>query len=256
MRGLAMGALLIMTFGCSGGTSTVRTLATIPPASCALLDEKLATSIQGEVLRPPFSSTVRDHLFGFFTVEADWDAIVYMKADATPEPIEAVRGQLEGDARVASFVYLDHDAAYAEFQSLFADQPGIGGSLTAADTPTSFKLKLKDRATTEEMDRSYNRQPGVYSFIAPSDASKRARAEQFREMKPKLATLRTAGVTSALLRLIVADEHVADRMIAQPTSPIMGIDGALSDDAVTQLRKDASDVQAEIARDCASGPSS
>ena len=256
MRGLVLGALLVTATGCSGGTSSLRTLATIPPASCAVLDEKVPVSTTGEVLRMPYSSTIRDHLLGFFTLDGDWDAIVYMNADATPETIEAIRGQLEGDARVASFVYLDHAAAYAEFQSLFADQPGIGGSLTPADTPTSFKLKLNDRATTEALDQAYNHEPGVYSFIAPSDASKQARAEQFRAVKRRLAALSKAGVTSALRRLIIADEQVADRMVAQPTSRIVGVDGVLSEDEVTQLREDASQVKAEIARDCGTGPSS
>jgi cell division transport system permease protein len=105
----------------------------------------------------------------------DISTIVYMNAKASQDQVDAVGRAIDANPHVQSRIYLDHDAAYKEFQDLFFDQPAIVHSLTAVDTPTSYKLKLKDAnfEVVQSLDDQFSKLPGVYSVIAPSDAVKR-----------------------------------------------------------------------------------
>ncbi|MEY2420530.1 MAG: cell division transport system permease protein [Acidimicrobiaceae bacterium] len=102
----------------------------------------------------------------------DIQSIVYMNAKASEDQVLAVGRALDANPHVQSKTYLDHDAAFKEFQTLFFDQDAIKNSLTAAETPTSYKVKFRGDATAEvvgSVKDQFSRLPGVYSVIAPSD---------------------------------------------------------------------------------------
>jgi cell division transport system permease protein len=105
----------------------------------------------------------------------DISTIVYMNAKASQEQVDAVGRALDTNPHVQSKIFLDHDAAFKEFQELFFDQPAIRDSLSPAETPTSYKVKLKDAnfEVVQSLDDQFSKLPGVYSVIAPSDAVKR-----------------------------------------------------------------------------------
>src|SRR5258707_9364401 len=65
----------------------------------------------------------------------DISTIVYMNAKASQDQVDAVGRAIDTNPHVQSKTYLDHDAAFKEFQDLFFDQPAIRDSLTAPDTP-------------------------------------------------------------------------------------------------------------------------
>lgn len=105
----------------------------------------------------------------------DIQTIVYMNAKASDEQVLAVGRALDTNPHVQTKLYLNHDAAFEEFQNLFFDQPAIAKSLTPAETPTSYKVKLKDAnfEVVESLHDQFLKLPGVYDVIAPSDAVKR-----------------------------------------------------------------------------------
>src|SRR5581483_6542688 len=76
--------------------------------------------------------------------KGDVQTIVYMDAHASQDQIDAVGRALDQNPHVKSKNYLDHDAAYAEFREIFADDPALRDSLTPADTPTSYKVQVRD----------------------------------------------------------------------------------------------------------------
>ena len=107
--------------------------------------------------------------------KGDIQTIVYMNAKASQDQVDAVKRALDSNPHVQSSSYLDHDAAFAEFQELFEDQPAIKNSLTPADTPTSYKVRVKDASfeVVESLRDQFTKLPGVYDVIAPSDQVKK-----------------------------------------------------------------------------------
>src|SRR6476469_5217595 len=65
----------------------------------------------------------------------DIGTIVYMNATASQDQIDAVGRALDSNPHVQSKTYLDHDAAFKEFQDLFFDNQAIRESLTPQETP-------------------------------------------------------------------------------------------------------------------------
>jgi cell division transport system permease protein len=104
------------------------------------------------------------------------ESVVFMTAHATQDQIDAVDRALKANPHVESATYLDHDASYAQFRQLFIDQPEIANSLTPADTPTTFKIKLSGDATSDvvaSIHDQFKALPGVYDVVAPTDAVKK-----------------------------------------------------------------------------------
>jgi cell division transport system permease protein len=101
--------------------------------------------------------------------------IVYMNPDASQDQIDAVKRALETNPHVESTRYLDHDAANAEFKQIFADEPAIRDSLTPAQTPTSYKVQVKDASfeVVQSLQDQFKPLPGVYQVVAPTDAVKK-----------------------------------------------------------------------------------
>src|SRR5882724_2460480 len=138
MRRLAAAMFLTLVIACSGSPSS--TLAALPPRTCALLEAPLTA---------PEFGIVAAALPAFVFRGGRADVIVYVNADAPDNFVDALRAQIESDSSVKSMTYLDHDAAYAEFSSLFSNQPAIAKSLTPNDTPTSFTVVLTDLSREE-----------------------------------------------------------------------------------------------------------
>jgi cell division transport system permease protein len=131
----------------------------------------------------------------------DIQTIVYMVPTASQDQVDAVQRSLDSNPHVQSTLYLDHDKAYAEFKELFNDDPAIVGSLTPADTPTSFKVKIKD-ATAEVVDslhEQFVKLPGVYDVIAPTDQVRKQEDSFSRFANFSLIFALIVGATSLVL---------------------------------------------------------
>src|SRR3977135_2798443 len=65
---------------------------------------------------------------------------IFMKVKASKTQTENVRKQLDADPKIkkGGITFLDHNAAYAEFKKLFADQPVLVENETPEGLPESF----------------------------------------------------------------------------------------------------------------------
>jgi len=131
----------------------------------------------------------------------DIGTIVYMNAKASQEQVDAVSRALDTNPHVESKTFLDHDAAFKEFQDLFFDQPAIKDSLTPAETPTSYKVKVKDATfeVVQSLDDQFSKLPGVYSVIAPSDQVRRQEDSFAKFSNFALIIAIVVGATSLVL---------------------------------------------------------
>ena len=127
--------------------------------------------------------------------------IVYMKADASQDQIDAVARGLDQNPNVQSKRYLDHDEANQEFREIFAEEPAIRDSLTPQETPTSYKVHVKN-ASSEVVDSlkgQFQEMPGVFQVMADNDNIRRQESSfaKFRSFSLLFAAI--VGATSLVL---------------------------------------------------------
>jgi cell division transport system permease protein len=99
--------------------------------------------------------------------------IVYMNPDAAADQIDAMRRALDEAPQVDDAIYLDKDAAFAEYRDIFEeDSPELIEVVTAADLPTSFKVKPvnPEPEVVDSLVRQFGQQAGVYKVVAATDA--------------------------------------------------------------------------------------
>ena len=93
---------------------------------------------------------------------------IFMQVKASDSQIHTVHDMLSHDPNVTSFKYLDHDAAYAEFKKLFADQPVLVENETPAGLPTSFRVVPKTPQLTNTVGAEFKNVPGVNEVNTPA----------------------------------------------------------------------------------------
>ncbi len=95
------------------------------------------------------------------------DAEVFMKVNATPRQVQAVLTAVSKDtSEIQSFRYLDHNAAYAEFKRVFADQSALIESTTPEVLPESFRLVASDGTPPQVLVARFQHLAGVDKVIA------------------------------------------------------------------------------------------
>jgi cell division transport system permease protein len=89
--------------------------------------------------------------------------VVFMNADATPEQIQAVGQDLKDSPAVERSTYVDQQASYEEFKSLFADSPEMVDSVAPEILPPSYRVVPvdKDAKVVETLGDQYRTKPGV-----------------------------------------------------------------------------------------------
>ncbi len=118
------------------------------------------------------ASDLLSHVLGndakVFVVSTDpIDAEVFMKVNATRGQVQAVLDAISSDTgEIQSFRHLDHDAAYAEFKRVFADQPALIESTTRDVLPESFRLVASDGTSPQVLVRRFEHLDGVDKVIA------------------------------------------------------------------------------------------
>jgi cell division transport system permease protein len=127
--------------------------------------------------------------------------IVYMKADASQDQIDAVGRGLDQNPNVQSKRYLDHDEANQEFREIFADEPAIRDSLTPPETPTSYKVHVRNASSevVDSLKSQFQEMPGVFQVMADNDAIRRQESSfaKFRSFSLLFAAI--VGATSLVL---------------------------------------------------------
>lgn len=93
------------------------------------------------------------------------DVEVFMRLDATKPEVAAVRTAIRRSRLVRSFSYLTQVDALQIFKKLYADQPDLIASTTAAELPTSFPIRLKNAHDTKRFARQMRRLRGVDEVV-------------------------------------------------------------------------------------------
>ncbi len=99
--------------------------------------------------------------------------IVYMNPDANADQIAAVQRSLDESPQVDTAIYLDKDAAYAEYREIFQeDSPELVAAVTPEALPTSFKVKPIDPRpeVVDGLVQQFSQEAGVYKVVAATEA--------------------------------------------------------------------------------------
>lgn len=93
------------------------------------------TGLNGEILLPfdPLSE-----------VPAQWDVVIFLKAEATADDVEAVRLVIADDPAISDFVWWSQDQMYAEFVDTFSDDPELLDTISVNTMPTSFRIATEN----------------------------------------------------------------------------------------------------------------
>ncbi len=86
---------------------------------------------------------------------------VFMKPDAPQSQIDAVAAELSAAPEVKRFTFIDKPAAYAEAQTLFANEPDTLASLTVDDMPPSFRIVPTQAEFIDSLGQRFKDDPGV-----------------------------------------------------------------------------------------------
>jgi len=111
--------------------------------------------------------------------------IVYLKAEASQDQVDAVGRALKDNPHVASATYLDHHAAHEEFA-----------------TPTSYKLKFTGDANAEVVQSikdQFSKLPSVYAVISPLDQVRKQESSFSKFSNFALIIALIVGATSLVL---------------------------------------------------------
>jgi cell division transport system permease protein len=87
---------------------------------------------------------------------------IFLKPEATQAQTDAVQRQLDALPQVKRVRYCDKQCAFAEFKSLFANEPEFQDAVTADDLPPSFRVVPTSPELTEQVGRQFVNRPGVY----------------------------------------------------------------------------------------------
>jgi len=141
-----------------------------------------------------------DKLAGKF--RDDVQIIIFVSPDATDEQVSAIEASLEENPEVADFSYVDRDAAFAEAQELFEDQPTMADLLRPEDVPTSFRVKPvnPDIDSVLALRSIFQRHPGVQEVTSAAEA---IRAIQELSQKLSYGVYFAAAVSSVTAVLLI-----------------------------------------------------
>jgi cell division transport system permease protein len=69
---------------------------------------------------------------------------IYLQDTATAPQREAISSQLDGSPEIASYQFLDKDAAFERFRKLFRNNPQLLANTTKDDLPATYLVRMKD----------------------------------------------------------------------------------------------------------------
>jgi len=110
---------------------------------------------------------------------AEADVTVYMRSDAAPLQVDAVRDYLRRSPDVREFAFVDKARAYEDFKRIFHDRPDLVASLDASALPETFAIRARDCASRPGLLAQFQLQPGVDEAVTSLGLS-HANAERYR----------------------------------------------------------------------------
>ncbi|HUQ40815.1 MAG TPA: permease-like cell division protein FtsX [Acidimicrobiales bacterium] len=94
---------------------------------------------------------------------------IYLLPNASPSQSGAVERELKGLEEVKKVTYLDQQAAFKEFKTMFANDPDIVESLTPQDLPPAYRVVPKKAEFVESIGDRFKKRPGVYDVVFAKD---------------------------------------------------------------------------------------
>jgi cell division transport system permease protein len=95
---------------------------------------------------------------------------IFVKAQATPSEVAAIRSLIARTPQITRFTYLDHEASYLQAKQLLADAPTAIAALTPAITPTVFRCELQNPGDALALAKTFEGLPNVYSATYPGQS--------------------------------------------------------------------------------------
>ncbi|CAN5866109.1 permease-like cell division protein FtsX [soil metagenome] len=128
--------------------------------------------------------------------EGGIEFIVFMDPEASQDQIDSLAGELEANPEVQSSVFIDKEAAFAEFKDLFQESPDLVSNVEADILPTSFRVEpaVREAAVIDGLGQTFADDPGVQEIVFAQDA-----VEKFQTMSTWLGY--GLLVTAAILLL-------------------------------------------------------
>jgi len=73
---------------------------------------------------------------------------------------------------ISTWVYVDQDETFEEYQEIFADEPELQDAVTPADLPPSYRVTPvdPDADVVDEVAGQFNERPGVRNVVSASEA--------------------------------------------------------------------------------------
>jgi cell division transport system permease protein len=98
---------------------------------------------------------------------------VFLRDEATPEEIAAIKTQTSGMPEVDEVFFESKEQAFEEYKRMFKDSPAITENVDPNAHPASYRIKLKDPNSAEAVASRLQGQPGVDEVQFGGEAMKR-----------------------------------------------------------------------------------
>ncbi len=98
---------------------------------------------------------------------------VFLRDEATPEEIAAIKTQTSGMPEVDEVFFESKEQAFEEYKRMFKDSPAITENVDPNALPASYRIKLKDPNSAEAVASRLQGQPGVDEVQFGGEAMKR-----------------------------------------------------------------------------------
>ena len=100
--------------------------------------------------------------------------IVFLNPDASEAETSSVTNKLNSSPEIDRFTFVDKEAAFVEFQSMFRDSDQIRESVAVADMPPSFRIvpESPESDVVETLADGFRDDPGVFEVVAAVDTIK------------------------------------------------------------------------------------
>ena len=116
--------------------------------------------------------------YGVQNATARWEGgiefVVFMQPEASTESIDSIGRDLDESPAVENYDYVDKEAAYEEFQTLFEDSPEFVESIEPEVLPTSYRVVPleKDADTIRDLGDQFEEKSGVREVVFAGDTIK------------------------------------------------------------------------------------
>ncbi len=90
---------------------------------------------------------------------------VFMQPQAPVDQTQAVAQKLGSMGEVRRATYCDQSCSYREFRTMFANQPDLVQSATAADLPPSYRVVVRDANNVQQVGSAVRSYTGVRNVV-------------------------------------------------------------------------------------------